>query len=186
VSGWFHTALSAADLLGLFGHFLVLSLFAVGGAITTAPDMHRYVVAEHHWISDAQFTSSIAIAQAAPGPNVLFVATLGWSVAGPLGAIATMFGTLIPSTLLTLAVTRWGAKRKELRAMPGLSVAEKVEAQRGIKKLEGQRDELMLSKFQRKKDVRHEVEDLLDSIQASLKLTPEQTPLFTIRWEIRA
>jgi chromate transporter len=107
----------AADLLGLFGHFLVLSLFAVGGAITTAPDMHRYIVDEHHWISDAQFTSSIAIAQAAPGPNVLFVATLGWSVAGPLGAIATMFGTLIPSTLLTLAVTRWGAKRKESRGV---------------------------------------------------------------------
>ena len=117
MSAWFHTALSSADLLGLFGHFLVLSLFAVGGAITTAPDMHRYIVDEHHWISDAQFTSSIAIAQAAPGPNVLFVATLGWSVAGPIGAIATMFGTLIPSTLLTLAVTRWGAKRKESRGV---------------------------------------------------------------------
>ena len=38
MSGWFHTALSASDLLGLFGHFLVLSLFAIGGAITTAPD----------------------------------------------------------------------------------------------------------------------------------------------------
>ena len=71
--------------------------------------MHRYIVDEHHWISDAQFTSSIAIAQAAPGPNVLFVATLGWSVAGPIGALATMFGTLLPSTLLTLAVARWGA-----------------------------------------------------------------------------
>ena len=79
--------------------------------------MHRYIVDEHHWISDAQFTSSIAIAQAAPGPNVLFVATLGWSVAGPIGAIATMFGTLLPSTLLTLAVTRWGAKRKETRGV---------------------------------------------------------------------
>jgi chromate transporter len=59
MSAWFHTALSSADLLGLFGHFLVLSLFAVGGAITTVPDMHRYIVDEHHWISDAQFTSSI-------------------------------------------------------------------------------------------------------------------------------
>jgi superfamily II DNA or RNA helicase len=78
------------------------------------------------------------------------------------------------------------AKRKELRTTPGLSVADKVEGQRAIKKLEGQRDELMLSKFQRKKDIRKEVEDLLDGIQASLKLTPEQTPLFTIRWEIRA
>ncbi|HWI11861.1 MAG TPA: chromate transporter, partial [Burkholderiaceae bacterium] len=75
----------AADLLGLFLHFLVLSLLAVGGAITTVPDMHRYIVAEHHWLTDAQFTASIAIAQAAPGPNVLFVAVLGWNVAGPLG-----------------------------------------------------------------------------------------------------
>jgi chromate transporter len=117
MSGWFATALSAADLLGLFGHFLVLSLFAIGGAITTAPDMHRYIVDEHHWISDAQFTSSIAIAQAAPGPNVLFVATLGWSVAGPIGALATMVGTLLPSTLLTLAVARWGQSRKETRGV---------------------------------------------------------------------
>lgn len=78
------------------------------------------------------------------------------------------------------------AMRKELRGTPGLSVADKVERQRAIKKLEGQRDELMLSKFQRKKHIRKEVEDLLDGIQASLKLTPEQTALFTIRWEIRA
>jgi len=113
----FHSALSSADLLGLFGHFLTLSLLAVGGAITTAPDMHRYVVDEHGWISGAQFTSSIALAQAAPGPNVLFVAVIGWNVAGPLGALATMTGTLLPSTALTLFVSRWGAQRRETRGV---------------------------------------------------------------------
>jgi len=113
----FHPALPLADLLGLFGHFLMLSLLAVGGAITTAPDMHRYVVAEHQWISDAQFSASIAIAQAAPGPNVLFVAVIGWNVAGPLGALATMTGTLLPSTALTLFVSRWGAQRRETRGV---------------------------------------------------------------------
>jgi chromate transporter len=117
MSAWFHTTLSSTDLLGLLAHFLVLSLFAIGGAITTAPDMHRYIVDEHHWISDAQFTSSIAIAQAAPGPNVLFVATLGWSVAGPIGAAVTLLGTLLPSTLVTLSVTRWGARRRESRGV---------------------------------------------------------------------
>lgn len=111
------SALSGAELLGLFAHFLVLSLLAVGGAITTAPDMHRYVVAEHHWISDAQFSASVAIAQAAPGPNVLFVAVIGWNVAGPLGALATMSGTLLPSTALTLLATRWGSRRREARGM---------------------------------------------------------------------
>lgn len=112
-----NTGLSPADLFGLFTHFLVLSLLAVGGAITTVPDMHRYIVAEHHWISDAQFTSSIAIAQAAPGPNVLFVAVLGWNVAGPLGAFATMAGILLPSTVLSLWATRWGAQRRETRGV---------------------------------------------------------------------
>ena len=113
----FHSALSSADLLGLFGHFLMLSLLAVGGAITTAPDMHRYVVTEHGWITGAQFTSSIALAQAAPGPNVLFVAVIGWNVAGPLGALVTMVGTLLPSTALTLFVSRWGARRRETRGV---------------------------------------------------------------------
>ncbi len=104
-------------LLGLFGHFMLLSLLAVGGAITTASDMNRYLVAEHGWITDGQFTASIAIAQAAPGPNVLFVAVLGWNVGGPLGALATMVGTLLPSTLLTLAVTRWTAQHRDARGV---------------------------------------------------------------------
>ncbi|MEO6895572.1 MAG: chromate transporter [Caldimonas sp.] len=110
-------ALPTADLLGLFVHFMILSLLAVGGAITTAPDMHRFVVDEHHWISDAQFSASIAIAQAAPGPNVLFVAVVGWNVAGPLGALATMTGTLLPSTALTLFASRWGSRRREARGV---------------------------------------------------------------------
>jgi chromate transporter len=93
---------SAANLVGLFTHFLVLSLLAVGGAITTVPDMHRYIVTEQHWLSDAQFTASIAIAQAAPGPNVLFVAVLG---------------ILLPSTALSLWATRWGTQRRETRGV---------------------------------------------------------------------
>ena len=108
---------SLEDLGGLFTHFLVLSLLAVGGAITTVPDMHRYIVAEHHWLTDAQFTSSIALAQAAPGPNVLFVAVLGWNVAGILGTIATMTGILVPSTVLSLWATRWGTQRRETRGV---------------------------------------------------------------------
>lgn len=109
--------LSWPDLLGLTGHFMLLSLLAIGGAITTASDMHRYVVVEHGWISDAQFTSSIAIAQAAPGPNVLFVAVIGWNVAGPVGMIATLVGTMLPSTLLVLVVSRWAAQRRESLAV---------------------------------------------------------------------
>ena len=82
--------LTASEWLALLTHFLSLSLLAVGGVITTVPDMHRRLVDEHQWLTDGQFNASIAIAQAAPGPNVLFVALMGWHVGlnsgGGLGA----------------------------------------------------------------------------------------------------
>jgi chromate transporter len=124
-------SLTSADWLNLFTHFATLSLLAVGGAITTAPDMQRYLVAEQHWLTDAQFTSSVALAQAAPGPNVLFVALMGWNVglnaggglaAGWMGlayalfgVFVTMFGIMLPSTTLTFMAARWGHQNRELR-----------------------------------------------------------------------
>ena len=119
--------LTAVDWLALLTHFLSLSLLAIGGAITTAPDMQRYLVNEQHWLSDSQFTSSIALAQAAPGPNVLFIALLGWNVGmnaggglgftawayGLLGVCIAMLGILLPSTTLTFAATRWAHQNRE-------------------------------------------------------------------------
>jgi chromate transporter len=117
--------MSLAEWLALFMHYLSLSLLAVGGAITTAPDMHRYLVDRQAWLTDPQFNASIAIAQAAPGPNVLFVALLGWNVglnAGGLptallGMAITMLGIMIPSTTLTYLAARWGHANRELRGV---------------------------------------------------------------------
>lgn len=107
------TTLPAAELLELFLRFLTLSLLSIGGAMSTAPEMHRYLVVERGWLGEADFTTAIALAQAAPGPNVLFVPVLGFQVAGLAGAAAALLGILLPSTLLSLGVSRWGATRRE-------------------------------------------------------------------------
>jgi chromate transporter len=124
-----HITLSSADWWALFAHFLSLSLLSIGGAITTAPDMHRYLVDERSWLTHSQFTSSIALAQAAPGPNILFVALLGWNVGinaaagaspwgyGLLGVTIAMLGIMLPSTTLTFAAARWGHRNRDLRAV---------------------------------------------------------------------
>jgi chromate transporter len=125
--------IGAGDWWLLLLHFLSLSLLAIGGAITTAPEMHRYMVNDQQWLTDAEFTSSIALAQAAPGPNVLFIAVLGWNfgmnaatTAAPLwlqwtwglgGVAVAMVGILVPSTTLTFAAARWGHRNRELRAV---------------------------------------------------------------------
>ena len=113
------------DWLMLFGHYLLLSLMSVGGAISTSSEMHRYLVEENHWLSQVQFNESIALAQAAPGPNVLFVALMGWNVgmntgsmsAALLGVAITMMGIMLPSTLLTYSAAQWGHRNRELRAV---------------------------------------------------------------------
>jgi chromate transporter len=107
----------SVDWAGLFGHFLLLSLLAVGGAITVAPDMHRVLVDQMGLLTDTQFNASIAIAQAAPGPNVLFVAVLGYQAAGLAGAAATLSAIMLPSTTLTFSVVRWGQARRDWRAI---------------------------------------------------------------------
>jgi chromate transporter len=66
-------------------------------------------------LTDAQFSAGIAIAQAAPGPNLLFVPVLGFAVAGLPGAFVSLAGMLIPSTALALAASRWGGRRRETR-----------------------------------------------------------------------
>lgn len=125
--------LTAAQWLELFMHFASLSLLAVGGAITTAPDMQRFLVVEQGWLDAEQFSNSIALAQAAPGPNILFVPLLGWSIglnaAGGLGAgwyglalallgvFLSMLGIMLPSSILTFTASRWGHRNRELRAV---------------------------------------------------------------------
>ena len=105
--------MSPSILAPLFGHFLVFSLLSIGGAITVAPDMHRVLVGEMGVLTDAQFNASIAIAQAAPGPNILFVALMGYQAAGLMGAAATLGGILLPATTLALAVSRWSHARQD-------------------------------------------------------------------------
>lgn len=108
-------------LPGLLGHFLLWSLLSVGGAIGLLPDMHRYLVVEQHWLSDAQFTAALALGQAAPGPNmILFSALLGWQVLGLVGAVIGAIGLVLPSTLITLAYYRYSLRSKDrpwVRAM---------------------------------------------------------------------
>lgn len=118
VLGW-------SDWVSLFGHFLMLSLLSVGGPIATTPEMHRYLVDQQHWLSHAQFSGAIALAQAAPGPNMLFVALMGWHIGmntGSTGAAAfamatTLVGILLPSSLLLMATAQWSHRNRELRAV---------------------------------------------------------------------
>ena len=121
------SSMSAFDWLSLFLNMASLSLMAVGGAITLAPEMQKVLVTEKGWITELQFNASIAIAQSSPGPNLLFVALFGWHVGinattdpymqfalGFMGAMISLMGLLIPSTTLTFFAAQWAQKNKDM------------------------------------------------------------------------
>ena len=110
--------MSSPSLSGLFLRFCLFSLMAVGGATAMVPEMHRQVVDLHGWMSSADFATLFAIAQAAPGPNVLFVSLIGWKLAGIPGALVCTLGMCLPSALLAFTVGRlWDRFRHSIWRM---------------------------------------------------------------------
>lgn len=85
-------------------HFALLSLIAVGGAPTIMPEMHRWLVDQKGWLTSAEFANFFAIAQAAPGPNILIVSLIGWKLAGLAGALVATLAACLPSGALAYGV----------------------------------------------------------------------------------
>jgi chromate transporter len=95
---------NAILLTRLGWRFLVMAFLAIGGANAVVPEMHRQVVEVEHWMSNGEFAALFAIANAAPGPNVLIVTLIGWHVAGILGALVTTAAMIVPTSVLTYSV----------------------------------------------------------------------------------
>lgn len=116
----------------IFWHLFMLSLIAIGGAITVAPDIQRYLIVDNGWLTPMQFNNAIALAQMAPGPNLMFIPLLGWQVAlnspalnqlsasapwlvwiiAVLSAFSALLAIVLPSSLLTYQLASWAHARR--------------------------------------------------------------------------
>jgi chromate transporter len=94
------------QLFTLAWTFGLMSLFAVGGALSAIPEMHRVAVDVHHWMSDRQFADMVAIAQLSPGPNVLVVTLIGFHVAGIAGGLIATLAMCGPTAVVAYLVSR--------------------------------------------------------------------------------
>jgi chromate transporter len=87
-------------------NFAFISLFAIGGANAAVPEMHRISVVVMQWMSDKQFADLYALAQIAPGPNVLIVTLIGYHAAGLLGGVAATAGMCGPACIFAFWFAR--------------------------------------------------------------------------------
>lgn len=113
-----------SPVLDLTLHIAMLAVMAVGGGvILIAPEVSQFVVGARHWLSNEQFSAAYAIAQAAPGPNLLFISFVGWLAAGWAGAICATLAVVVPSTLLTMVIVKARGKGEEGRFSRALGEA---------------------------------------------------------------
>jgi chromate transporter len=96
-------------------NFALLSLFSVGGINAILPEVHRLSVDVYGWMSDRHFTDLFAIAQAAPGPNIMLLGLIGFQVAGLLGAVVATLAILGPSSILIYWSSRLWQRYRDAR-----------------------------------------------------------------------
>jgi chromate transporter len=111
--------------------FALMSLFAVGGANAAIPEMHRVAVDVHHWMTDKQFADVFAISQLSPGPNVLIVTLIGYTVAGITGALVATLAMCGPTAILAYFVSRLLGRSSHSR-WPGIIQASLVPLSIGL------------------------------------------------------
>jgi chromate transporter len=98
----------------------LLSLLAFGGANAIVPELHRQVVDVMGAMSDTEFTNLFALAQTAPGPNVLILPLVGWRLAGPAGLAVATAATIVPTSALALVTGRFLSRAGDSRLLAAL------------------------------------------------------------------
>ena len=105
-------------MIGLLGLFIKLSLFsliAFGGVNALLPTLYDISVNQEKWIDADTFIHYFAIAQAAPGPNLLTVTLIGWNAFGLAGALLATLAVCWPSCILIFYLQRVLANLQHIR-----------------------------------------------------------------------
>ncbi|MFR5264663.1 chromate transporter [Clostridium sp.] len=92
-------------LLKLYIAFLKVGTLAFGGGYAMLPFIKKILVEDHHWLTNAQFTSYIGLVQISPGAvSVNLTAFVGFKMAGLIGGIVAILGLITtPFILVTIA-----------------------------------------------------------------------------------
>jgi chromate transporter len=117
---------SPPSLTSLFGAFLYLGLTSFGGGLSGW--MHREFVSRREWMSEADFLTGLAMAQAMPGVNVVNLAIwIGFALRGSRGALLAVTGVLaapiVVIILIGVVYGRYGGLSSVHAVLAGVTAA---------------------------------------------------------------
>lgn len=109
------TLASGGTLLSLELFFLKTGALVFGSGLAIVPLLRDGVVAQHHWLTQAQFLDAVAMGLITPGPVVITAAFVGYLVADPAGALAATVAIFTPIYLGVVVPGRWFVRHRDNR-----------------------------------------------------------------------
>ncbi|MER2106697.1 MAG: chromate transporter [Solibacillus sp.] len=87
----------------IFLAFFIPGIIGYGGGPASIPLIEKEVVGTYGWLTTAEFSETLALGNALPGPIATKVAAyVGYEVGGVFGAAVALFATIGPSLILML------------------------------------------------------------------------------------
>ncbi len=94
-----------ATWLRLFWGFFKVGILGYGGGPGSISLIQTVAVRDFHWMDASQFAETLAVGNALPGPIATkLAASIGWEVAGAVGAGAAVLGIILPSMVLMIGL----------------------------------------------------------------------------------
>ena len=91
-------------MLELGFRFFCCGLFAIGGGLATLPFLYN-ISKETGWYTFSDISNMIAVSESTPGPMGVNMATyVGFTTAGPVGAVIATLGLITPSIIVILII----------------------------------------------------------------------------------
>lgn len=109
--------MNIAGLLLLAISFATTALVSFGGILVMVPEIHRQAVEVYGWASDAEFASSFAVSQMAPGPNIMLMSLIGWRAFGIIGLLVATIAIVAPPGVLAIITGRMEARFSESKIL---------------------------------------------------------------------
>ena len=89
------------DLWNLFVAFFRASNLGFGGGPAIIPLIQAEAVDHYKWMTNAEFTDALAVANALPGPIATKIATyIGYQVASWPGVLVALAATVVPTVII--------------------------------------------------------------------------------------
>lgn len=108
-------------LIDLFIAFFQIGLLSFGGGMAALPLIQSAIVEGHGWLTLAEFSDLLTMAEMTPGPIAINASTfVGTRLAGPTGAIVATLGCIAPSCIIISVLSWFYFRYKDLRLMQGI------------------------------------------------------------------